>query len=203
LTIVSVKWAGVNVAPPDFSTTIDSPRTINVSCRAFPVKLLIKDVLRLPAVGATVSVTFANQTSTTIGVNSDGEANLGLIPLESYTADISFLGQRAQIKGDASKESITMVRILFGPFTIAGIFVVVVVIVVVFAVIRRKNFRRSVGVTKKQVVSPAEGVSEARMGLEREKVATMLSQLEEKYRKGEIDEETYTRLKAKYESQLN
>jgi hypothetical protein len=102
----------------------------------------------------------------------------------------------------------------------AGIAVAVIVAVVALALTRMRSRKSPAGVprmsgaasiaeTKSPLTPPSppsevkpKPPSETKLELEHERITEMLHAFEEKYKKGEITEKSYQRLKSKYEAQL-
>jgi len=103
--ISSVVWQNVDVKPNQNSSyVVNSPLSQTVPCRIYDMKLTAKDYLNIPISGASVTVTFANQTTTHLTTASDGSVEIPMVPLGTYQATISYFGTSVSLSGDASAQ---------------------------------------------------------------------------------------------------
>jgi len=132
--IHAVIWENANVTPITPRVYMASgPALENVPLRVYAAKITATDYLGLPISGASASVTLVNGTTIQRTTGSDGVAQLGLIPVGTFQAKLSFLGESATVAGDASAQASTPVKFLVSyPFlAILGIVIVLAVAVAV------------------------------------------------------------------------
>ncbi len=98
-TVADATWEGGSqavIGTPTIDLT-QAGATKTVALKAYPATLRVVDSQNNPVVGATVTVTFdVNGTSRSFTTNSQGIAQLGLVPIGPYTAHIVYQGQDFQ-----------------------------------------------------------------------------------------------------------
>jgi hypothetical protein len=111
-TLANVTWQGADVKPTEqTSFAVNSPLNETVHCRVFDGKIVVLDSAGKAAVGAQVLVTLANQTTVQLVTDSEGAADLLLIPQGTFNATVSFKGLSTVILGDAATQSTTTARL--------------------------------------------------------------------------------------------
>ncbi len=139
--IHSIIWQNSDVKPSQQTTYVaNAPLNQTVQCNIFNATLTTKDYLNIPVSGAQVTVTLANQTSIQAVTASDGTVNLPMIPLETYTATISYFGTSTTVAGNASTQSNATAKIFTSLPTFGLIAAIIIVIVAVAAIsVRRRH----------------------------------------------------------------
>lgn len=141
-TISSVSYEGVDVKPnASEQFSVSGPSNISLKALVYDAKLRVTDFLGLPVSGATVKMTLANGSLISGTTGGDGTFTASDIPLGTFTASVSGLASYARVTGDASKQSVSGVSVLFSTVSLGLLIVLVVAALAVsmFAVRRRRH----------------------------------------------------------------
>jgi len=134
----SITWQSAEVAPANsvFDAADGNP-TIN--CLIYNFAIRVTDIFGIPVSGASVSVVLPNGTKVQATTRTDGSVSFMRIPQGRFTAQVSFIGQTATIRGDIAQTAarpaeakITMslpilLLILFSTVSVSVIILVVVI----------------------------------------------------------------------------
>jgi hypothetical protein len=154
----TVIWEDANVTPTTPRVyTASGPVLENVSLRVYAAKITATDYLGLPISGASASVTLVNGTTIQRTTGSDGVAQLGLIPLGTFQAKLSFLGTSTTVAGDASAQASTSVKFLVSYPLLAILGIVIVLTMAVAAMLVRRSRAR----TRAEEAALTEGGSDS------------------------------------------
>jgi hypothetical protein len=142
--IYSVIWENMDVKPTSNVTyTVNAPLNETILDRVFNAKLLVTDYLGIPISGVKVTFTLANGTTIQSTTGIDGTVSLPMIPLGTFHASASYLGTTMTVVGDASIQSVTILKI-FASYPTLGLIAVMVVIVIAavaaFMLVRRRHY---------------------------------------------------------------
>lgn len=160
-TVSKLTYEGVDVKPlPQTEYVVTGPSTVTLEARVYNATLKLTDFLGLPVAGAKVSLILANGTTITGLTGGDGTFVAASIPLGNFSGTVSNLGLTVKVIGDASKQSVTSVSILFGA-TSLGLVVVLVLIAVGVSVflLRRRPRGHTAQLTGVQAPQPLTSAS--------------------------------------------
>ncbi|KPV62270.1 MAG: Subtilase family protein [Candidatus Bathyarchaeota archaeon BA1] len=134
-----VEWMGVDVKPqPKKIFTLDKPSIVRINLEIYDMEIRIRDPLGLPITDAHAKITLANQTSTQLKSGGDGVIRLSLIPLGTFKAEVSYLGQSATLEGDASKEQVIYLMFPLS-ITVLGVALTTLAIIIVTVLVRLRQ----------------------------------------------------------------
>ncbi len=160
-TVSKLTYEGVDVKPvPQTEYVVTGPSTVTLEARVYNATLKLTDFLGLPVAGAKVSLILANGTTIAGLTGGDGTFVAASIPLGNFSGTVSNLGLTVKVIGDASKQSVTSVSILFGA-TSLGLVVVLVLIAVGVSVflLRRRPRGHTPQLTGVQAPQPLTSAS--------------------------------------------
>ncbi|MCW4005546.1 MAG: S53 family peptidase [Candidatus Bathyarchaeota archaeon] len=105
----SIVWGDVDVKPDLLELyVVDAPVTEEVACQVSSAQLNVKDYLNLPVTDAKATIEFANATVVTAATGSDGSIDLGLIPLGTFNATITYFGVSTTVSSAAQPTTVTI-----------------------------------------------------------------------------------------------
>jgi hypothetical protein len=138
----SIMWQGIEVAPVgvSFDAALGNP-TLN--CRIYDFSVKVSDVLGFPVSGAYVSVEFQNGWTRTVQTGLDGVALIRTVPASEFTAQVSFLTQKAAVEGDVAEAALIPVEVeMFWGLSSLALFLTVCVIVGIVCAFVSRTLRR-------------------------------------------------------------
>lgn len=155
--ISRVAFEGVDVKPASPSQyLVTGPSKIAARTDVYDGAVKVTDFLGLPVSGASVMMTLANGSVISGTTGGDGTLVAPSIPLGTFTAKVSMLGSSVQVAGDASKQYVTPVSVLFGTESLGLVIGVAVTILGMAAVmLKRRSRRRSRALTSVRMTSGA------------------------------------------------
>ncbi len=112
----------------------------SVLLKVYDVKIAVTDFLGLAVGGASVTLLLDNGSSVVEQTGADGVKNVGLVPLGTYQATVSYLGLQTGVSGDASSQTQAHVDVPVS-YPVLGILLISIslVILVVFVLRRRSE----------------------------------------------------------------
>ncbi len=114
--VTDVTWQsmpGTNLGNP----TVDlrgGSASVQIPIKAYSADVKVVDRGNNPVSGATVTITFANATETTLTTDNEGMVRTGLIPLGTYNYHVVYQGQDVSGAADASTTPETTVTLSIG-----------------------------------------------------------------------------------------
>ncbi len=119
--IEKITWQGSDVKPTvPIGYFVNAPLSDKIVCQVYSAKLEVKDLLNLSISGAQVTVALANQTTIQTTTGADGAVDLGLIPLGTFDATVSYFTESTSVAGNTSSQPIVTARI-FASASVLGI----------------------------------------------------------------------------------
>lgn len=137
LTIQNVTWEGVSgiEIPGQTIDMSNGPVTKAVVLKVYTATVKAVDLGNNPVAGVTVTVTLYNQTKATFTTNSQGLAQIGYIPIGTYTAQVSYQGKQVcNCVANAAQTSVYTVQISTGVAPGTQTVVSAVVLLAIFGV---------------------------------------------------------------------
>jgi hypothetical protein len=121
--IRAVIWENANVKPTNQPLyVVNAPLDEAILDRVFDAKLVVTDYFGIPVSGALVTSTLANGTAIQLTTGSDGTLSLGLIPIGTFRATISYLGTTTEANGNVSIQPAVTVKVFasYPTFSLIG-----------------------------------------------------------------------------------
>lgn len=139
-----------------------------------------------------------SQASFSVGPTTTSAGLLRSNVFSGWSGDSTDKNSTASVLMDGSKAIVANWTVDSTPLYIAVIGAGVVAVVGVLFLRKRTKYKSSKAPTPPE----NEDIEKAKRDLEKERINDILKTFREKYDKGEIDEQTYSRMKTKYENQL-
>lgn len=173
--------------------------------QTYDLTLQVKDFLGLNIPNVNIAL-YTNGECCALGSTDEkGELFLTEIPEGNYEIRAKVMGITTSTTCSLTQSKTEQIQSTLSMNTIGitGAIIVVIVVLGIYITRRRKISLPAEEIKREEVV-PEEDVSlkMKKIELERERITEMLNTFKEKYDKGEIDKETYLRLKKKYENEL-
>lgn len=179
--------------------------TINI-IQTYDLTLRVKDVLGVNIANAEIGVYDNDVCCASESTDSTGELTLKGMPEGNYEIQVKVMGATTSTTCSLTQTMTEQIQVTLSINTvgITGGIIVIAVVVGFYLKRRRKTSLHVKEEKREEVAIPKEDVSLKlkKMELERERITDMIKTFKEKFNKGEIDEETYLRLKNKYEREL-
>jgi hypothetical protein len=140
--IDAVTWENADVKPTSQSLyVVNAPMNEVILDKVFDANLKVTDYLGIPVLGAQVTFNLANETTIQLTTGSDGTLSLGLIPMGTFRASISYLGTTTEVNGDASVEPTITVKIFasYPTFSLIGGGIIIVAVGYVLVRLYRRS----------------------------------------------------------------
>jgi hypothetical protein len=121
--IQAIIWQNADVKPTNQRLyVVNAPLDEAILDRVFDAKLAVTDYLGIPVSGARVTFTLTNGTTIQSTTGSDGILRLGLIPIGTFHATISYLGTTTEVNSDASIQPAITVKVFasYPTFSLIG-----------------------------------------------------------------------------------
>ena len=167
----------------------------------------VKDILGLKIANAEIELYADGECCASGKTDTNGKLTFTEIAEGQYDIEVKVLGQTVSLTRSLSQPVTAQVQVTLSTNTL-GITGGIVVIAALggFYLMRRKKTTLPAEETNQEVESVSvvedDSLKEKKKELERERIAEILQTFKNSFEKGEMDEETYLRLKAKYEKEL-
>ncbi len=170
----------------------------------------VKDILGIKITNAEIELYTDGESYASGKTDTNGELTLTEIVEGEYDINVKVIGQTVTTTRTLSKPTTVQVQVTVSTNTI-GITggIIVVVAIIAYLAKRRKTGLPAEDTTqeatleeKAVTVVEDDSLKEKKNELERERITEILQSFKDSFDKGEIDEETYHKLKLKYESEL-
>lgn len=122
-----------------------------MKCKVYDLKITVKDVLGLPVIGASVSVTLPNQTVVQTQAGGNGTAIIPMVPGGSFMVNISYLWQGTTVAGSTSQATAISTQLTFSPITLITLILIAAVAITAYVLWQRSK-RVMINVGKKKIL---------------------------------------------------
>ena len=125
----SITWQNTEVVPSNaaFDAANGNP-TIN--CRIYDFSIRVTDILNIPVLGASVSVTLPNGTTVEASTKADGSTIFKMIPQGRFTVRVLYVGQATTINSDVA---LAAARVLEAKITLSLLPIMLITLVPIVA----------------------------------------------------------------------
>jgi len=167
----------------------------------------VKDILGLKIPNAEIELYSDGECCASGKTDTNGKLTFTEIAEGQYDIEVKVMGQTVSLTRSLSQPVTAQVQVTLSTNTL-GITGGIVVIAALggFYLMRRKKTTLPAEETNQEAESVSvvenDSLKEKKKELERERIAEILQTFKNSFEKGEMDEETYLRLKAKYEKEL-
>jgi len=183
----------------------DTVKKISI-IQTYDLTLEVKDILGLNIANAKIELYANGERYASGSTDEEGKLALSEIAEGNYEIRAKIIGITTSITCSLTQSKTEEIQVVLSIYTISIMGGIIVVVVLLGLYLKRKGKTSLPSEEKKpeEEVVPEEDVSLKlkKMELEKERIHEMLKTFKEKFDKGEIDEETYLRLKDKYEKEL-
>lgn len=167
----------------------------------------VKDILGVKIADAEIELYADGERCASGKTDTNGKLTFTEIAEGQYDIKVKVMGQTVSITRSLSQPVTAQVQVTLSTNTL-GITggIVVIAALAGFYLMRRKKTALPTEETNQKVESVSvvedDSLKEKKKELERERIAEILQTFKNSFEKGEMDEETYLKLKAKYEKEL-
>jgi len=167
----------------------------------------VKDILGVNIANAEIELYADGESCASGKTDTNGKLTFTEIAEGQYDIKVKVMGQTVTTTRSLSQPATAQVQVTLSTNTL-GITggIVVIAVLAGFYLIRRKKTALPPEETNQEVESVSvvedDSLKEKKKELERERIAEILQTFKDSFEKGEMDEETYLRLKTKYEKEL-
>ena len=175
--------------------------------QTYDLTIEVKDILGLSISNAEIELYTGGKLYTSELTDETGKLTLVEVPEGDYEIITKVIGVTTPTTCSLTQSLTEQIQVIMSLNTTGIVGGIIAVVAILGFYLKRRKPILPLEETKieegETVPKEDDSLKERKKELEKERIAEMLKTFKEKYDKGEIDEETYLRLKIKYENELN